>query len=331
MTASGYLVFGRSAADQRPGSGSLWAEPFDPDRLTVSGEPTPMVVGVQVNSGGWAHYALADDGTLVYLSATGDDRQRQSELVWVDRVTGEETPLAAPPRSYRYPRISPDGTRVAVDDNDQQQDIWVWDLTAQTLTRLTFGTGLDTSGTWTPDSQRVIFSSAPGGIPALFWRAADGTGRAEPLGESQSPRFPRAVAPDGSVVVVMEVRGDANLITVSLTGDPVSEDLLVTEFDERSPALSPDGRWFAYESDASGAPKVYVRPFQDADSALHQVSTSGGSTPLWAPDGNELFYEDGGPSACGAGSDGAELLAGDADSGDRSRLPTVTWVWWPFV
>jgi Tol biopolymer transport system component len=279
VTASGHLVFGREA--------SLWAVPFDPDRLTVSGEPAPMVEGVQVNTGGWAQYALADDGTLVYLPAFAGG----AEFVWVDRMTGEETPLAAPPRSYAYPRISPDGTRVAVDRFDQQEDIWVWDLTGETLTRLTFDAAREQYPTWTPDSQRVIFSSGRAGAPGLFWRAADGMGTAEPLGESERPRLPQAVAPDGSVVVVVEGTSSANLITVSLTGDPVSKDLLVTEFNERNAVLSPDGQWVAYQSDASGTFEVYVQPFPDADEEfnfpivnlheqIHNHRTAG-SKSLW--------------------------------------------------
>ena len=283
VTVSGHLVFGREA--------SLWAVPFDPDHLTVSGEPAPMVEGVQVNTGGWAHYALADDGTLVYLPTAGDDGD-QAELVWVDRVTGDETPLGAPPRPYGIPRISPDGTRVAADIDDQQDDIWVWDLTGGTLTRLTLDAGGDFAGIWTPDSQRVIFSSTRAGLPALFWKAAVGTGTTDPLGDGEGPRLPMAVAPDGSVVVVGELNeGSVNLITVSLTGDPVSEDLLVTEFNDGNAALSPNGNWVAYQSNASGEFEVYVRPFPDVDSALHPISTNGGTGPLWAPDGRELFYQ----------------------------------------
>ena len=145
-------------------------------------------------------------------------------------------------------------------------------------------------GAWTPDSQRIIFSSQRTGSPALFSRAADGTGTATAFGQSEGLRVPDAVAPDGSVVVVREtVQGNDNLITVSLTGDPVSEDLLGTEFDERNAALSPDGRWLAYESNTSGRFEVYVRPFPDALSAVHRISTNGGTQPLWAPDGSELF------------------------------------------
>ena len=284
ITASGHLVFGRQE--------SLWAVPFDSDRLAVSGEPVPMVEGVQVNGGGWAQYALADDGTLVYLPETGVTRGA-TEFVWVDRVTGEETPLGTQAQAYDYPRISPDGTRVAVDVNDQQQDIWVWDLSGETLARLTFDAAQEQYPIWTPDGQRVIFSSVRAGVPALLWKAADGTGAAEPLGESERTRYPQAVAPDGSVVVVWEVvDGNDNLIAVSLTGDPVSKDLLVTEFNERNAVISPDGRWLAYQSNASGEDEIYVRPFPDADSAFYQVSTTGGTRPLWAPHGSELLYED---------------------------------------
>ena len=286
VTASGHLVFAREA--------SLWAVPFDTDRLTVSGEPAPVVEGVRVNAGGWAHYALAGDGTLVYLPSVGVvGFGGPMGLVWVDRVTGEETPLPVPPRPYRQPRISPDGTRVAVGITDQENDIWVWDLTGETLPRLTLDAERDYSAAWTPDSRRVIFASARDGTGALFWRAADGTGTAERLGESEGRRVPEAVTPDGSVVIVRERAENGtgfNLVTVSLSGDPVSEDLLVTEFNERGAAVSPNGRWFAYQSDTSGEMEVYVRPFPDADSERHPISTNGGTSPLWAPDGSELFY-----------------------------------------
>ena len=103
---------------------------------------------------------------------------------------------------------------------------------------------------------------------------------------------------------------------MSLTGDAVSEDLLVTEFQERNAAFSPDGRWFAYQSNASSVEGVYVRPFPDAETALHQISTNGGTRPLWAPDESELFLSGRGPCARRAGSDVPRFLAADADGGD---------------
>ena len=215
----------------------------------------------------------------------------QRSLVWVDRA-GQETPLGTSPRQYRYPRISPDGTRVSVDLQDQQQDTWIWDLAAETLTRLTLDPGQDQYGEWVPpDGQRVIFASSREGLANLFWRAADGTGSAERLFESEQPQFPQAVAPDGSVLVVRETRGgDDDLLLLPLSGDSVAEELLATEFRERNAAISPDGNWFAYKSDASGAWEVYVRPFPDADAGRFLISTNGGTRPVWAPDGSELFY-----------------------------------------
>ena len=283
VAASGHLVFARSE--------SLWAVPFETNTLVISGEPVPMVERVQVNTGGWAHYALASDGTLVYLpGGAGAPRL----LVWVDRATGEETFLGVPPRLYLNPRISPDGTRVAVEVNEQQRDIWIWELTGTTLTRLTFDAAVDISPAWTPDGQRVVFASRRAGPQKLFWRAANGTGVAEPLGESERLRSPQAVAPDGTVVIVEEtsttIFDSADLTTVALTGDPVREELLVTAFDERNPVFSPDGRWFAYQSDASGTDEVYVRPFPEADGAVYQISSDGGTRPLWSSDGGELFY-----------------------------------------
>ena len=281
VTASGHLVFARLA--------SLWAVPFDSDRLMVSGEPAPMVEDVEVNSGGWAHYALAADGTLVYLSGGGAGASRA--LVWVDGA-GQETPLGAPPRPYRYPRISPDGTRISVDLQDQQEDTWIWDLAATRLTRLTTASGSETFGEWTrPDGQRVIFASSREGLFKLFWRAADGTGTAERLNDSEIFRFPQAVAPNGSVLVALEAgMGGEDLVLLPLSGDSGAEELLATEFNERNAAISPDGHWFAYQSNASGRIEVYVRPFPDADANLVLVSTNGGTRPAWAPDGRELFY-----------------------------------------
>ena len=197
VTASGHLVFARED--------SLWAVPFDTDRLTVSGAPVPIVEGVQVNTGGWAHYAVADDGTLVYLPSVGVAGADQRRLVWVDRATGVETPLAAPPRRYSRARISPDGTRVAVDLITQGQDIRIWDLNGETLTPLTLDAGPGSgefAAVWTPDSQRVIYSSLRDLTAGLFWRAADGTGAAGSLGEREGwRRYPLAVAQDGSGVV----------------------------------------------------------------------------------------------------------------------------------
>ena len=127
-------------------------------------------------------------------------RGRHARCVWVDRQ-GRETPIGAPPRPYFLPALSPDGTRVAVFANDQEGDVWLWDLGRTTLTRLTVVPGRDVVQVWTPDSRRVIFSSERAGGRNLFWQAADGTGAAERLLESPNTQYPLAVSPDGRQLI----------------------------------------------------------------------------------------------------------------------------------
>jgi serine/threonine-protein kinase len=284
LTATGHLLFTR--AD------SLWAVPFDVGRLDVAGEPSPVLEGIQTTQDGIGRFALGGNGSLVYVSGDAAIPLQASTLVWVDR-NGQETELAAPAAPYRSPRISVDGMRVAVTRVDQQSDVWIWELSGETLTRLTLDAGDDSRGEWTPDGQRVVFTSNRESSLALFWRAADFTGSAGPLTEADEFRYPQAVAPDGSVVVFRQApTGTSNdLKMLSLTGDPVIEDLLSTAFDERSAAISPNGRWFAYQSDISGGYEIYVRSFPDAEAApVRTISTSGGIHPVWGPNGTELFY-----------------------------------------
>ena len=138
---TGHVVFVRG--------GDLWAVRFDVDRLEALGEPVLVEQGIRVEAGGAVQVAIADDGTLAYLP--GEAGAVQRSLVWVDRQ-GREEPLAAPPRAYTYLRLSPDGTRVALDVRDQEEDIWIWDLARETLTRLTFDPGPDRYPVWTPDA-----------------------------------------------------------------------------------------------------------------------------------------------------------------------------------
>ena len=127
-------------------------------------------------------------------------------LVWVDRQGREEAIKAAPARAYVSPRLSPDGTRVALDIRDQENDIWVWDFARETLTRVTSDPGVDQAPAWMPDGRRLVFSSQAGGSAgALFWQAADGTGTPERLTQSPNVQFPSAVSPDGTRVLFSEV------------------------------------------------------------------------------------------------------------------------------
>ena len=277
VTASGHLVFGREA--------SLWAVPFDADRLTVSGEPAPMVEGVQVNTGGWAQYALAEDGTLVYRPG-GAVVSRQ--LVWVDR-NGVQEPINLPPRAYTYARLSPDGRRIALDSRDDEFDIWIWDVERETLQRLTRDPGTNRGPVWSPDGQRVAFTVERDGTESIHWQSADGSGVPEPLSTEDS--FPLGFTPDGSRLLFTATGfGPYDVGILDVGGSGQATPLLDQSFSETNAQISPDGRWLAYQSDESGPAEIYVRPFPDVDSALYPVSTGGGSRPRWSSQGDELFY-----------------------------------------
>ena len=240
---------------------------------------------------GAAHFSVSDTGALVYIPAgAGMSIGRelgQVELVWVDRA-GQTEPVGAEAREYQWVRVSPDGARLAVSamGSDGNSDIWIYDLELGTMTRLTFDEAFDDSPFWSPDGSRVAFWSLreEGG---LLWKAADGTGEVERLLESGSVVEPHGWTADGRPVV--QWLDDIGVVTTESGG--TLQLLLDAEFEERSPSISPDGRWIAYASDESGRQEVYVRPFPDIEAGGRwQVSAAGGQEPVWSPNGRELFF-----------------------------------------
>ena len=285
-------------------AGTLRAVAFDLARLETHGTPMPVVPDVVTNTLGGVDAVVAADGTLAYVSGGVADLGVPRTLVWVDRQ-GRETPIAAPPHAYVFPRLSPDGTRIAVYAQDQGADIWLWDLSRGKLTQVTFEPGFDFFPVWTPDGRRLIFSSNRAGVLNLFWQAADGTGAVERLTESLNSQTPTAVSPDGRLIFtesVAKTSDDVMLMTLDGTrpstssgsGEPVEPrritPLLQSPFAERNGVVSPDGRWLAYEANDSGRSEIYVRPFPEVKGGHWRVSTAGGTRPLWARSGQELFY-----------------------------------------
>jgi serine/threonine-protein kinase len=234
---------------------------------------------------------VAVDGTLVYASGGVAAFGAPRTLVWVDRQ-GHETPIPAPPRSYVFPRLSPDGTRIAVYVQDQM-NILLWDLERTTLTPATFDPGVAIfPPVWTPDGSRLIFSSDREGARNLFWQAADGTGGVERLSESPNQQVPVSVSSDGRRLIVTDVgpKTAEDVTQVELDGTHRVTPLVQSPFAERNGVISPDGRWLAYEANDSGRFEIHVRPFPEVKSGHWLVSTTGGTRPLWAPSGQELFY-----------------------------------------
>jgi Tol biopolymer transport system component len=315
-TPSGHLVYAQG--------GNLMAVPFDPQRLAATGTAVPVVEGVlQSPVTGAAQYSFSSTGSLVYVP--GGVQATQLRLVWVSR-NGLEQPLAAPSHAYLNPRLSPDGRRVAVGITEQENQIWLYDLSRETLTRLTFEGNTNLYPAWTPDGKRIAFSSNKEGPPNLFWQLADGSGGLERLTTSDYNPTPNSWFPDGQLLTFHEVNPTTQRdIWVLRMGDPSAgsgqvpsgasgqvlsagsgqvpsgasgqvrkaQPFLRTPFNESSPRLSPDGRWLAYISDESGRYEIYVQPYP-GPGGKWQISTEGGMEPVWNPNGRELFYRSGG-------------------------------------
>jgi serine/threonine-protein kinase len=266
--------------------GALWAVRFDLAALETRGDPVPLPE--QVLTLGAAEFTISKNGTLAYVPVGG---RLPRTLVWLTRQ-GNEEPIAAPPRGYIHPRLAPDGQRVVAQIFEQNHEIWTWDFARQTLARLTFGSDVGYGPAWTRDGRYIIFgASGPPGSSNLHRRAADGTGGDERLTTGPQQRV-NAISPDGTQLVFEELTpaGDYDFKLLHLTGTPRVEPLLQTPFDERNAAVSPDGRWMAYESNESGQSQIYVRPFPNVADARYQISTGGGRTPAWSPDGHDLFF-----------------------------------------
>ena len=187
----------------------------------------------------------------------------------------------------RVPRLSPDGQRIAVNIAGVNDDIWVYDIPRQALTRLTSG-ARSLNPVWTPDGKRIIYRSNRAGSLNLFWKLADGSGQEERLTTSQLNQVPLAVSPDGQSLVFKEGPG---LSVLSLAGDRKPHLFFETTSNTNGAEFSPDGRWLAYTSDESGRKEIYVRPFP-AGEGRWQISTAGGFDALWTRNG-DFFYRDG--------------------------------------
>jgi serine/threonine-protein kinase len=304
---TGHLVFVRE--------GTLFAVPFDLDRLEITGRPVPVLEEVLSNPGnGGAHLDVSRDGTLVYLGGTSVAEMHAA--VWVDQE-GNVTTLLEESRDYGHPRFSPDGSRLSlnVPRSGGLSDVWVYEFRRRILTRLTLGDGNDFGAIWSPTGRRVLFSSdRHGGQPNLYWKRADGSGEAERLTTSPNFQVPTSWSPDEKRVAYMEISPETNsdlwLLPIEAGAEPV--EFLRTEFYEGYPAFSPDGRWLAYISNESGEFELYVRAFP-GPGGRWQISNGGAKRqlPVWSRDGGEIFYRAGNRMmAVGVVSEGGSFRAG---------------------
>jgi serine/threonine-protein kinase len=276
--------------------GTLFAVPFNVERLDVTGQAVPIIEGVSGSAGtGGAEVAVSHTGTLMYVPG----QPVQDVIHWMGR-TGETTVLRAAAGIWTNPSFSPDGQRLAMDISDGKQiDVWVYEWGRDTATRLTVDPANAVRPVWTPDGRRLAFaSSRAGGRRNLFWQRVDGTGDSQRLTESPNDQTPGSWHPSGKFLAYTESRPNTNLdlMVLPMSGDESSgwkpgtpTVFLGTPFDESSPMFSPDGHWIAYESNETGRSEVFVRPFP-GPGAKSQISINGGSAPRWSLAKRELLY-----------------------------------------
>jgi serine/threonine protein kinase/Tol biopolymer transport system component len=280
FSPSGHLIYVQGS--------NLMAVPFDPGMLKLLGPSVTVQEGIAVDLNSLsAQYSISSTGTLVYVP--GSAVTRRLKLVWVDRKGAEQT-VPAPTHNYVLPRISPDGQRVAAGIEEADSQVWLYDLGRDTLTRLTFEGGLNVDPIWTPDGKRIVFKGAAN---KLYWQPADGSAGGELLTSSElaGNNVPGSWTPDGQVLTFLEINPNTGYDVYTLK-DGKPEPFVRTASLETAPRFSPDGRFIAYASDESGRVEVYVRPYP-GPGGKWQISTEGGSEPVWNPKGRELFYRSG--------------------------------------
>jgi Tol biopolymer transport system component len=275
--------------------GVLFAVPFDTRRLKVTGGPVPLVQGIR-SEGGAALYDVSTTGALVYVPGTEAGIAGEQNLGLIDR-TGKVDFLKLLPAAFQYPRLSPDGSQVAVEiDNGTDANIWIYELSgASALRRLTFG-GRNRVPAWAADGQRVAFQSDREGDLAIFSQRADGAGSAERLTrpEKDAAHVPESWSSKGDLLFTA-TKGPESMLWTFSTRDRTSRpfDSVRSSRQPTNAAFSPNGLWIAYQSNETGTPAVYVQPFP-ATGTRFQASPVAPQDdphhPLWSRDGSELFY-----------------------------------------
>jgi serine/threonine-protein kinase len=281
-TVSGHLVFGRS--------GGLLAALFDASTLEVTGVAVRVIQNAMSRTNGAVHYAVSDGGTLVYVE--GPVWTSNNTVQWIG-AQGNAEPIIIKDRRVVDVALSPNGERLGMTvAHPSNTEIWTYDLTRGTQTRLTFDPGEDFNPIWSPDGTWIAFASEMNGEPPQLHRMrADGTGDPELLlprdrTDTSNADIPTSWSPDGKFLAFHSI-GDIWL--VSLDEPDQAATLVQSEFQEHGASFSPDGKWLAYHTNESGRAEVYVQPFP-GPGGKEQVSTDGGTWPHWDGTGRRLFY-----------------------------------------
>ena len=280
----GYLLY----VNQR----TLVTVPFDVSSLKVTGDPVTVAERIaEVGDNHEFDFSVSDDGTLAYQTGSVT-----SQFTWFDR-TGKKLGVVGEPTNSDYVAISPDGNSAAaglLDADGRESDVWLYDLTRGTTSRLTFNPQGDGTPLWSPDGTRIVFGSnrnAPGVID-LYEKAASGAGDEQELLKTSSAKFATSWSRDGQFILfenwLPQSKGAVWLLNMS--GSHEAKPLLQSNaFNQGQGQFSPDAHLIAYGSDESGRMEIYVQRFP-LSSDKWQISTNGGLQPLWRGDGKELFF-----------------------------------------
>ncbi len=281
----GYLLY---LIDQ-----SLMAQPFDVGRLKVTGEAFPIAEEVaSPEDYRLGRFSVSENGTLVYLTGQHDRFQAS----WLDVAGAQVGVVGEPATIVGSIRLSPNGQTLAEPVQDPQTkntDIWLVDLARGVRTRFTFDPTEDQEPVWSPDGDRIVWSSSAEGHFDLYVKSASGAGNVEVLDGSDTTKYPDDWSRDGRFISFTQIdpkaKTGADLWILPMSGDRKPYAFLATPFNEGNGVFSPDGRWLAYESDESGRLEIYITPFPQGG-AKWQVSQGGGTTPSWRPEGRAVFY-----------------------------------------
>ena len=290
---TGHLLFLRD--------GTLFAQPFDANKLELSGEPAP--IAEQIGSlGQFGHFSVSANGALAYR--TGSAEGINYQLAWFNRK-GEQTALAGEPGRYGTIKLSPDGKRAAVvraDNNNS--DIWLIDLSSGASSRFTFDPAPDGQPVWSADGSQIAWLSNRGGSYGIYRKASNGSGSDELLYKANGPSLTLTDwSRDGRFIIYHSINPQtkADIWALPVGRDTTSDrkplPVIQTGASEVGGYLSPDSRWIAYLSDESGRQELYVQPFNPASgpgatqvSGKWMVSRGSQGMARWRADGKELLF-----------------------------------------
>ena len=277
---TGHLVYARGS--------TIFAVPFDPGGLEVTGSPKELFRGGWMNPfSGDVSLAFSGDGTLLYIPR-GIESYSVGKIKWID-ARGQATPLVDTANAYYLAAISPDGEKLALHIQAANDDVWLYHIGRKSLTRFTFGGGNSGFPVWTPDGQYVIYASERRSVINIYKKAWDGSGKEERLTSGTHAQLPRSISPDGKTLAFVE---DGDIRLLSMDGDRKISPFFESAATEANPVFSPDGRYLAFESNESGKNEVVIVPYP-SHSGKWQISSGGGSNPIWSPSGKEIYFTQG--------------------------------------